>query len=45
MENIIMFDYDGVIADSQEILFDNFKKACCTHQYEIFDDMESFLEL
>jgi len=40
-----MFDYDGVIADSQEILFDNFKKACHTHQYQVFDSMESFLDM
>jgi phosphoglycolate phosphatase len=40
-----MFDYDGVIADSQEILFDNFKKACRTHRYQVFDSMESFLNM
>ena len=40
-----MFDYDGVIADSQQILFENFKKACLANHYQVFDSMESFLDM
>ncbi len=44
-EHLLMFDFDGVIADSLDIFYEKFVYACNQHGYHLFNDCESFLQL
>jgi len=42
---LLLFDYDGVIADSFQVYFEEFLKACAQMGYGQFNSRESFLKL
>ena len=44
-EHLLMFDFDGVIADSLDIFYEKFVYACNQHNYNLFPDLNSFLSL
>ena len=45
MNNILIFDYDGVIVDSLDILMENFINACRKNNVNEIDSKEKFLKL
>ena len=42
---LILFDYDGVIADSYEVYFHEFTRACTAHGFDNLNSREAFLRL
>lgn len=42
---LLLFDYDGVIADSFQVYFEEFLSACKLMGYDKFESRESFLKL
>ncbi len=45
MSSIIMFDFDGVIADSYEVFFTTFTGVCTEMGFERLNSRETFLKL
>ena len=45
MQNVLIFDYDGVIVDSLEIFMKNFIKACKIQGFSQIASKEEFLKL
>lgn len=45
MKPIFLFDFDGVIADTQTLFHESFRKACAAHGFCQFDSTEAFLTL
>lgn len=44
-ERLLMFDFDGVIADTLDAFHSGLVKACRQHGYELFADRETFLHI
>ena len=42
---LLLFDYDGVIADSFQVYFEEFQKACALMGYDKLNSREEFLKL
>jgi len=45
MQPVIMFDFDGVVADSFEVFFGEFTAACAEMGYDKLNSHEAFLRL
>jgi phosphoglycolate phosphatase len=45
MQNILLFDYDGVLVDSLEIFMNHFIAACKNEHFSQIHDKKSFLKL
>lgn len=44
-EHLILFDFDGVIADTLDIFNEKLANACKQHGYNLFNERETFLQL
>lgn len=44
-QRVLLFDYDGVIVDSLEVICDSFLAACRAHGYTMLRDRQDFLRI